>query len=368
MLDAAQVGDQDRYSEPGRAAHAVAQPQRLAADCDPARSLRRRQRPRDSRPAPGRAAASIQAAPLRGGGDLGVPRDLRDDEAQLLRAEAWIQRTDRCARSLAASADSCGWSSRARARATLRAVARARRRAPSRECAGASSSSAASSSVVAAAFLTAQTCAPDGVSIGCGRRARNYRLQPPAARRPGARPARVEVLSPVGRYGVAKSSSRALRQPRRRRRSRPCARRRTAPVCPPSTYATSVRPAALASARQALTAVPRMGLWAGSGPQQRDREQRRDRGKAPARDPIGDRGRWSLQPSPAGCTTAAAESSHPARTELTTPEKITANPTTAIEAAGQPCVARGERPECDQRRSRRRRASPQPRAGHGSSP
>ena len=85
--------DEHGHAEPDRAADAVVQPDRMALDVCRGRSCAAASGPA-SPPAGGRAAAP-PVAPLGRRGQVDVARDLRDDEAQLLRAEARVQRRRR---------------------------------------------------------------------------------------------------------------------------------------------------------------------------------------------------------------------------------------------------------------------------------
>ena len=96
VLDPGQFGDQHGQAKAGRAAHAVVKPDRVTLDVGGSTLLCRRQRPRQPwRPATDQSLEPATAFGRRG--EVHVARDLGDDEAQLLRAEARVQRADELA-------------------------------------------------------------------------------------------------------------------------------------------------------------------------------------------------------------------------------------------------------------------------------
>ena len=200
VLRPGQRRDQDGEAEAGTAAQAVVQPHRVALEVRSRALLRRRQRPREPRR---RAAAEqpLEPAPALGRRDgLDVRADLRDDEAQLLRAKRRVER-----------ADAALQRGRLRERAALHLDQRVAQRvqglaqrAGTRRP-GSRAASAPRSSALAAASFTAQTGAVDGALAPLGGRDEHDRASQPisSTRRTSAR---VAVLSPVGRYGVAKNT------------------------------------------------------------------------------------------------------------------------------------------------------------------
>ena len=285
VLHAREVGDEHREAEADGAADAVLQPQRVALDVGAGALVRGGERACQ----PGRLAAEEliePAAPLGGGG-----RSRRSP------AICETTKLSSCARKLGSSAEitsplpvTPAGSFRSRC-ARARRAARAARRAPR---AGHRRTAAARPadprSVRAPGPRRSSRRTARGSAVAACRSGAAWRTSVLSQRSSSTRrtTARAAVLSPVGRYGVAKntacsastaSSARAIAASRSRR---PCA-----------------QPGGQRRGTPAI-AAPRTGIARRRRPQQRDGEQRRRRRGTPAGQAIGDRGGRRRPARPAG--------------------------------------------------------------------